>query len=76
MDAPEPSKLRLGPDLGYPPPDPPFKTTVHRGGGVYRDPQNALRNLWTAPDDNEGPFINYVIADREGGVWPKDYNIT
>ena len=24
-------------------------TILHRGGGVYRDPQNALRNLWTAP---------------------------
>ena len=24
----------------------------------------------------KGPSINYVIADREGGVWPKDYNIT
>ena len=25
-------------------------TILHRGGGVYRDPQNALRNLWTAPN--------------------------
>ena len=25
---PEPLELSLGPDLGYPPPDPPFKTTV------------------------------------------------
>jgi len=24
-------KLSLGPDLGYPPPDPPFKTTVDPG---------------------------------------------
>ena len=27
-------------------------------------------------DDNEGLSINYVIADRGGGVSPKDYSIT
>ena len=28
LDPPEPLELSLEPDLGYPPPDPPFKTTV------------------------------------------------
>ena len=26
-----------------------FITILHREGGVYRDPQNVLRNIWTAP---------------------------
>ena len=33
-------------------------------------------NYWHVAFKHKGPSINYVIADREGGVWPKDYNIT
>ena len=30
----------------------------------------------SGPGDDKGLSINYVIADRGGGVSPKDYSIT
>ena len=55
QDPPEPLELSLKPDLGYPPPDPPFKTTVyhpHRpihhhhcfAGAGYGDPRETWSN--------------------------------
>ena len=65
-------------------------TILHREGGVYRDPQNVLRNIWTAPydddvdddyddddnkDDDEGSSINYVITFGGLGRPPPPYVI-
>ena len=41
------------------------KITILHGGGVYRDPQNAQSNLWTAPYQKEHNYPKVDIYEKD-----------